>query len=228
MSFKHNKKVVEKVRAKLREAEAICEDHGIGFVAALEKSDKTLIKYNTEGINERLGNAYDALDRDGHSPKASEGRKTMMTKTTTKGTMIQNAITTVKTEGSEALWRTAATQAVRAAYEPLMAALRRQNISGETLAAISFFLQSELGQGAVAMLLGTVLSNVPGKFGKSDKMIRLAKEMRILGMTVYSNTIADLFLDPIRGFFVDMLETLPEVAENAVQTAVAEQPHMDN
>ena len=135
--------------------------------------------------------------------------------------MSRNALTTVKVEGTEAVWRTAANQAVMAVREPLIAALRRKGVSETVLGSVGEFLQTEIGMAAIALLLGTALSNIPS-FGNNPKVAKLSSEMRIQGMATAGNLLAEMVTGPMRGIMTDLIQGIPEVEELPEDTSVSE------
>ena len=215
---------LDDIRTHLREAETIAEEEGIPFVAAIEKDSGALFKYsaNQDKSGERLVNAFQILEKKPESKKdLKDGDK--MASVVKDGTKIQRALSTVKTEGTEALWRTAASQTVLAVYDPLLAALKRQHLSQGVIDGVKTFLETEIGRATVAMLLGIALQNIPN-FGSNPKVQRLASEMRIYGMTIGGNMIAGIVMDPLRGFMSDLIAGLPEavVTETVEEESVEE------
>ena len=218
---KKNKNLhLDDIRSHLRSAEQLCEEKGVPFVAAIEKESGALFKYSaaTDKSGERLVNAAGNLAAE-RPAKAKGDNMPNMTKTS--GTKIQRALSTVRTEGTEALWRTAATQTVMAVHAPILAALKRQHLSEGVIEGIRSFLETDIGRATIAVLLGTALQNIP-TFGNNPKVQRLASEIRIYGMTTCGNVVANIVMDPIRGVLTDLISAIPEEApEQAEEVEVA-------
>ncbi len=123
----------------------------------------------------------------------------------------------------DAAWRTAATQFVKLARDPIAAALSRKLAPGdESLRSrIAAFLETEVGTAVMSGLLSMGLSALPGGVAKvggisQAHLDRLTRELRLKSMAEVADVAADLVMGPLR-------ETLSLMVRTA-GTSIAELP----
>jgi hypothetical protein len=121
---------------------------------------------------------------------------------------VQHALAVVKSDATDAVWRTAARQTVRSAKTPLVALLGRQALPPGVVGFLVSQLDTDNGEALLAFVLGTALTYVP-QFGTDPKFVRLARELRILGMDNFISKVADVMLNPVREQLVDILKAVP-------------------
>ena len=210
----------------LSEISRECIEKRLPFVGAVQQKDGKIFRTNSyksleeDEVDVRLFDVWENLSQDPNVSHKSnfnadkeipnnvaKPEKTTMEKPT--ASLVQRTLATVKTEGTEAIWRTAAAQTLTVVQAPLIAALKRQGVSEGVLGFVGIFLETEMGRGLLALLLGTALSNIPN-FGNNPKVQRLASELRIMGMASYGNLIAGVVIDPLREMMVNVISGLPE------------------
>src|ERR1019366_7703315 len=123
-------------------------------------------------------------------------------------TAIQVAYNTVKSDGTDAAWRVAAKQAAKSVKAPVVAALQRTTLP---TGGIGFFVSqfdTDNGEAVLAFVLGTVMGYVP-QLGTDPKFIRLARELRVLGMDRFLSKVADVMLNPLREQLVEIVKAIP-------------------
>lgn len=105
-------------------------------------------------------------------------------------------ITTLKTDATDAAWRTAGSQLVKATRDPLSALLcRHLGPEDDALRGkIGAFLQTELGSSMLSAFLSIGLSTMP----ETEITKKLSKELRIRAMAGTSDVMADVFMQPLR------------------------------
>lgn len=105
----------------------------------------------------------------------------------------------LKSDMGEAAWRVVATQFLKAAKTPIVAALQRQMNKKDrhTKARLEAFLSTPLGEGALAMLLSVGILTIPeGLAGETPK--KISEELRVFAMANVGNLIADVIMEPLR------------------------------
>lgn len=120
---------------------------------------------------------------------AAQGAPSMDTKTLTQ---------TIKVDASEAAWRTAGSQFVKLAREPLVGLLTRHLAPGDDAfrARLAAFLETELGTALLASMLSASLSALPQTAG--DVPQKLARELRVRAMAAAGDVLADVLMGPLR------------------------------
>jgi hypothetical protein len=109
---------------------------------------------------------------------------------------LDGVVCMAKNDAGDAVWRTAAKQAVRTARTPVVAFLAKSKF-GMVAPLAAEFLDTEAGEAALAYVVGNVMAQVPS-FSCDPKLRRLAKELRVLGLEFVSDKVADLLLSPVR------------------------------
>lgn len=144
-------------------------------------------KLGTRAITEARAVEY---AENGHTPESIiTGAPTMDTKTLTQ---------TIKVDASEAAWRTAGSQFVKLAREPLVGLLTRHLAPGDDAfrARLAAFLETELGTALLASMLSASLSALPQTAG--DVPQKLARELRVKAMADAGDVLADVLMGPLR------------------------------
>lgn len=138
-------------------------------------------------------------------------------------------LTTLKTDATDAAWRTAGSQLVKATRDPLAALLMR-HLGPEDDALrgkIGAFLQTELGASMLSALLSVGLSTMP----QTDVTQKLSRELRIRAMAGTSDVMADVFMQPLREVMAtalrDVVPAIPKTLPDAhgISSVVAEVQH---
>lgn len=124
------------------------------------------------------------------------------------GSAVSDALCVVKEDTVDAAWRTAAKQTVKSAKVPLGAFLCRQKLPKGVVGFLASQLSTESGEAVLAIVLGTGLTYVP-QFGCDPKFARLSKELRVLGMEVFTSKVADVVLNPMREYLAELIGGLP-------------------
>lgn len=111
---------------------------------------------------------------------------------------ITNAIKAVAPDAQEAAWRTAGSQFVKLAREPLVGLLTRHLAPGDEAmrGKIAAFLETELGTALLASMLSATLSTLPQTTGDAPQ--RLARELRVKAMADAGDVLADVLMGPLR------------------------------
>jgi hypothetical protein len=134
--------------------------------------------------------------------------ETMSDLKTTNETAIQVAYNTVKSDGTDAAWRVAAKQAAKSVKAPVVAALQRTTLPTGVIGFFVSQFDTDNGEAVLAFVLGTVMGYVP-QLGTDPKFIRLARELRVLGMDRFLSKVADVMLNPLREQFVEIVKAIP-------------------
>lgn len=121
--------------------------------------------------------------------------------------VVCEALAVVKSDVSDAAWRTAARQTIRSARTPVTAFLDKQNLPKGVVGMVLSQLDTENGEAVMALLLGTAMSYVP-QFSQDEKLSRLAKELRVMGYDNFVGKVAEAILGPLREGLVDIVKTL--------------------
>ena len=116
----------------------------------------------------------------------------------TTQTKTQALTQTIKLDASEAAWRTAGSQFVKLAREPLVGLLTRHLAPNDEAfrARLAAFLETELGTALLASMLSATLSAMPQTTGEVPQ--KLARELRVRAMADAGDVMADVLLGPLR------------------------------
>jgi hypothetical protein len=139
--------------------------------------------------------------------KKEENKMSNVVKTTNESTM-QAAYSAVKSDGTDAAWRVAAKQAAKSVKAPVVAALQRTTLPTGVVGFAVSQLDTANGEAVLAFVLGTVMGYVP-QLGTDPKFIRLARELRVLGMDRFLSKVADVMLNPLREQLVEIVKAIP-------------------
>lgn len=120
---------------------------------------------------------------------------------------VSTVLATVKDDGVDAAWRTAARQAAKTVREPLAAVLRGRLPAGVCGLVLSQ-LDTEHGEAFLAFVTGHAMSYIP-QFSCDAKLNRLAKELRVLGLQFATDKLASAILSPLREQFVEVVKMIP-------------------
>lgn len=133
-----------------------------------------------------------------------------------------NLLNTLRADATDAAWRTAASQFVKLAREPLVGLLSRHLGPGdESLRArIAAFLETELGTAMLSSLLSVGLTVVPGVKGAAAE--RLARELRVKAMSGAADALADVIMGPLRQIMQTYAKDLGAIVEASVPPSLVE------
>ncbi len=111
---------------------------------------------------------------------------------------MSEIVKTLKTDASEAAWRTAGSQFTKLAREPLVGLLSRHLGPDDDAmrGRIAAFLETELGTAMLSALLSAGLAAVPGNPGGVPE--RLSRELRVRAMADAGDVVADVLMGPLR------------------------------
>ncbi len=140
-----------------------------------------------------------------------------------KMSKIQELKELAKNDGSEAGVRIARKQFVKATREPLVAFLASNlgDDSPATRKKIADFIESELGESLVSMMLSVGLGAIPGKMGENPFVKKLTRELRLNAETEAGDVLADLLMKPLRQVASFYAATLGEVEKEEETVAPA-------
>ena len=145
---------------------------------------------DSKSFEEAVARAVADAQKRGHTPESiTTKEQTMDTKSITK---------TLATDATEAAWRTAGSQFVKLAREPLVGLLTRHLAPGDDAfrARLAAFLETELGTALLASMLSASLSAMPQTTG--DVPQKLARELRVRAMADAGDVLADVLMGPLR------------------------------
>lgn len=126
---------------------------------------------------------------------------------------------TLKTDATDAAWRTAGSQFIKLAREPLVALLSRHlGPDDEALRGrIARFLETELGTAMLTALLSVGLSSLPSTGSPIPE--KLARELRIRSMADTADVVADVIAEPLRKVMAAYLQGVePELQGSPTRT----------
>ncbi len=105
---------------------------------------------------------------------------------------------TLEADAGDAAWRTAGSQFVKLARDPIVALLSRHLAPGDESmrARIAAFLETELGSALLAGMLSAGLAALP--LPGNDMPQKLARELRVRSMAGAGDVIADVLMGPLR------------------------------
>ena len=129
-----------------------------------------------------------------HTPKPVASRAEDHAMTATQSTTLN----TLRADATDAAWRTAASQFVKAAREPLVGLLTRHLGPGDDAlrAKIGAFLTTELGGALLSATLSAALSALPE--GAGPVPAKIARELRVRALADAGDVLADVVMGPLR------------------------------
>jgi hypothetical protein len=119
--------------------------------------------------------------------------------------------TQLKSDAIDAAWRVGATQSTKATKHILVAAAKKYELSSPAIKLLADLLDSEFGEALIAFAAGHSLHHI-----KNDKATKLAKELRVHGMTLGGNMLMDNVLSMLQPELMEILKSLPETQENII------------
>lgn len=181
----------------------------VDVAASAEQTDPSAQQWALNVAAELVRNAKSAADR-ANEPEAQATKPARAEVSASKPKPLaskleetvvkQNSplIDTLKTDATDAAWRTAGSQFVKLTREPLVGLLTRHLAPGDDAfrAKIAAFLETELGGALVASMLAAALSALPATAGEVPQ--KLARELRVRAMSDAGDVMADLLMGPLR------------------------------
>jgi hypothetical protein len=115
---------------------------------------------------------------------------------------------TLKKDSTQAAYRIAGTQVIKATKAGLLNVLRRKGVNNKHINSVSNFLDTELGTAGLSTAVGLMLSHLPSF--KNDKRAQsIAEEFRVGGLALAGNILASKaiqdFLPKVKG----LVDNLP-------------------
>jgi hypothetical protein len=149
------------------------------------------------------------------APKTTQhSRSTQSQSFQTRGSSMQcpsavsQCLTTVKSDATDAVWRTAARETVRSVHQPMSAFLAGQNLPAGVVSVLAAALKTDAGEAVLGFILGNTMPFVP-HFRGNARLERLAKELRVLGLEHFTTKLAEAVLSPLREQLVALVGSLP-------------------
>lgn len=118
--------------------------------------------------------------------------------------LVTTAATTLTKEGIDAAWRTAASSSLKVVRAPLLKAMKTHGLSENTCEAAMSFMETNVGEALFAIVLGSLLSGAPIN---NPKLTRLASELRILGLSNFTDQFAEIFAQVLSGLVGQLPDT---------------------
>ena len=147
-----------------------------------------------------------------------QNKKEEKTMSSKLATTVSSGLSTLKADAVDGAWRAAAKQTIKSAKVPLLTFLKGQKVPGMAVEFLTTQLDSENGEAALGLLLGTVMTYLP-QFCADQKMNRLAKELRVFGMDCFISKIADIMLNPVRDQLAEIVKNVPFAMPGADEQA---------
>lgn len=154
-------------------------------------------------------NAASAKTSTNPQPKNAEKKKEITEMATVTGSTNRDLVSTFKADATEAAWRSAASTAVDLVRKPLAAGLEAR-LDSDTAKAASKFLNTPEGEAFLAVLLGSAPLFVDG-LNKDPRVVKLAGEMRVQGISVVTDRVLKDLAGPIVEAFTKAVAGLPEL-----------------
>ena len=129
---------------------------------------------------------------------------------------------TLQTDATDAAWRTAGSQFVKLAREPLVAILSRHlGPDDESLRGrIAAFMETEVGTAMLTALLSVGLSTLPTTGSPVPE--KLARELRIRAMADTADVVADVLVGPLRQVVALYLKDVTPALQNSIPGSLPE------
>jgi len=132
------------------------------------------------------------------TPACEPARAPLLETTMTTQKTPSPLLETLQVDATDAAWRTAGSQFVKLARDPLAAVLCRHLGPDDPAfrARVAAFLQTELGGSILSAVLSAGLTALPQTAGPVPE--RLARELRVRAMSGVGDTLADVLMGPLR------------------------------
>jgi hypothetical protein len=121
---------------------------------------------------------------------------------------VSQCLSTVKCDATDAVWRTAARETVRSVHQPMSAFLASQNLPAGVASVLAAALKTDAGEAVLGFVLGNTMPYVP-HFARNARLMRLSKELRVLGLEHFTTKLADAVLSPLRAQLTELVGGLP-------------------
>jgi hypothetical protein len=123
----------------------------------------------------------------------------------------QTIVKTLQIDATDAAWRTAGSQFVKLAREPLVGVLSRHLGPDDPSfrARVAAFLETEIGTALLASMLSAGLAAMPAVAG--DVPQRLSRELRVRAMADAGDVVAEVLMGPLRQVMSLYLRDMPSV-----------------
>lgn len=153
--------------------------------------------------------ASDETETKTEAPRAPEKK----TEKAMDNTKITPVLKTLETDAGDAAWRTAGSQFVKLARDPIVALLSRHLAPDDASARarIAGFLETELGAALLSGVLSAALMAMP----QNDVTAKLGRELRVRAMAGAGDVVADLLTGPLRQVAVLFLQGQPAAQGSA-------------
>ena len=164
-----------------------------GKVAALQKNVEQL-QAESRQTAQHLTTARTALELQ------QEHLKQLQTEQQ-QATLVANA--------NAGAWLAAAEQVAKRTQAPLLKALKAQKVPTIASRYIQIALDTELGSGAYAVALGTLLPFIP-RLADNKRAVKLAGYLQAHGMKTIISILVDPIIDGVEKVFLQAMKSLPD------------------
>lgn len=165
-------------------------------------------------------------DRGVHDARAMMSPPAVETKTSgdATGSKVMNKIkeagSVLKSNSKSAAWRSAAKKSARAARAPIVAALEALTGDSKLSSSLAAFMATDNGLALTGVFVGAIPLILP-EVSNDPNLLRLAEEMRIGGIEIVTDQVADKLMAPVMSIFAVGLASL-KAAGVALPEAVVE------
>jgi len=115
---------------------------------------------------------------------------------------------TLKADSTEAAYRVAGTQVIKATKSGLLQVLQRKGINNKYINTVSNFLDTEAGTAGLSTVVGLMLAYFPS-FKNNKRAQGLAKEFKVSGLAAAGNLLASKAVQDLLPRFNNLVEMLP-------------------
>lgn len=121
--------------------------------------------------------------------------------------LVARTVDLVQADTVAALWRTSAREFLASAKTPIKMVIEKTGMPKGVAGMVLSQLDTPHGEAGFAWVLGMAITATP-TLNRDEKVMRVAKELRILGLEWFTSSIASAVLDPIRENLLETVKNL--------------------
>lgn len=142
----------------------------------------------------------------------SKTKKNVRTSGKGKKMDMSNFLDMSKKDATDAAYRVAGNQMTKGVKTGIIALMKDKGVEGGKVEAIRELLETEVGNAAVATILGQLLTHIP-QLQDDQRVQKLAEEFRVQGMATAGNLVLDTMFQYFLPVVKDAMADLPQLEE---------------
>jgi hypothetical protein len=126
--------------------------------------------------------------------------------------MSKSFFDTLKANSTEAVYRVAGVQVIKATKNGLLQVLRSKGIANKHVDKVSNLLDTEIGTAGLSTVVGLMLAHLP-KFKNDELAQGIAKEFKVGGLALAGNLLAAKTIKEFLPSLGNTIESLPAIKD---------------